>query len=77
MTTINISLPDKLKSQAQELVDSGFYASFSDLVRHALRQTVSKSKYDLMAEEAIRQEKSGEATVLRTHKEIKDFFKNL
>jgi Arc/MetJ-type ribon-helix-helix transcriptional regulator len=37
MKTINISLPDKLKSQADNLIKSGYYASFSDLVRTALR----------------------------------------
>jgi uncharacterized protein len=37
MTTINISLPDKLKKQADSLVKEGYYASFSDLVRSALR----------------------------------------
>lgn len=37
MATINVSLPDKLKSQADKLVKDGYYASFSDLVRSALR----------------------------------------
>jgi predicted nucleotidyltransferase len=38
MTTINISLPDKLKNFADQQINGGYYASFSDLVRTALRQ---------------------------------------
>ena len=74
MTTINISLPDKLKTQAQSLVDEGFYTSFSDMVRDALRKIVSKNKYDMWADEAERDLKNGKATVLKNKKEIKEFF---
>jgi Arc/MetJ-type ribon-helix-helix transcriptional regulator len=42
MKTINISLPDKLKSQADNLIKSGYYASFSDLVRTAMREVMAK-----------------------------------
>ncbi len=44
MKTINISLPDKLKSQADNLIKAGYYASFSDLVRTAIRETITKPK---------------------------------
>jgi putative addiction module CopG family antidote len=77
MKTINISLPDKLKSQAQELVDRGFYASFSDLVRDALRRTVEKDKYDLMYEQAVEDVKNGDAVVMKTEKDIEDFVNSL
>jgi len=40
MKTINISLPDKLKTQADNLIRAGYYASFSDLVRTALRSVL-------------------------------------
>ena len=73
MTTINISLPDKLKDQAQELVKVGLYASFSDIVRDSLRRLVEKNKYDLLAEEAKEDLRKGRATVLRNKKEIKEF----
>lgn len=42
MKTINISLPDKLKTQADNLIRAGYYASFSDLVRTAIRQVMAK-----------------------------------
>lgn len=77
MNTINISLPTKLKEQAQKLVDAGFYASFSDLVRDSLRQMVYKSKYDLMLEEAIEDEKRGDAVVLKSKKDIDDYMNSL
>ena len=77
MTTINISLPEKLKSQAEELIEKGFYASFSDIVRHSLRNTVSKSRYDLLTELAIEEEKQGKLKVLKTPKDIDNFVKSL
>ncbi len=77
MTTINISLPEKLKTQAEELIQKGFYASFSDIVRHSLRNTVSKSRYDLMVEEVKEQEKQGKTIVLKTKKDIDEYFKNM
>lgn len=77
MTTINISLPDKLKDQAQELVKVGFYASFSDLVRDSLRQLVKRNRYDLLAEEAKEDLKKGRATVLKNKKEIEKYMKSI
>lgn len=38
MSTINISLPDKLKNVADQQIQAGYYVSFSDLVRTAIRQ---------------------------------------
>lgn len=74
MKTVNISLPIKLKKQAQELVDKGFYASFSDLVRDSLRQIVAKNKYDLMVEEARGDMKKGKGVLLKNKKDIDDYF---
>ena len=42
MTTINISLPEKLKKQADALIKQGYYVSFSDLVRTAIRRLIEK-----------------------------------
>lgn len=44
MKTINISLPDKLKTQADNLIRAGYYASFSDLVRTAIREVMAKQR---------------------------------
>lgn len=44
MKTINISLPDKLKSQADNLIRQGYFASFSDLVRTAIREVIGKQQ---------------------------------
>jgi len=77
MTTINISLPDKLKTKAQTLVDSGYYSSFSDMVRDALRRLVQKDKYTLWADDGMEDLKKGRATVLKNKKEIKKYFDNL
>jgi len=77
MSTVNISLPIKLRKQAQELVSRGFYASFSDLVRDSLRQVVAKSKYDLMAEEAKEDMKKGKGVLLKSQKDIDNYFNSL
>lgn len=77
MTTINISLPEKLKKDAESLIKDGFFVSFSDLVRHSLREIVSKSKYDLMFEETKKDIKSGKAVILKTPKDIDNYFKKL
>lgn len=71
MTTINISLPVQLKFQADNLIKQGYFASFSDLARTALRQPIQESGYDLMVKEAILENKRGESTVLKTKKDIK------
>ena len=52
MQTINISLPAKLQDQANSLVQEGHFASFSDLVRTAIRDLLGESQYDLWADEA-------------------------
>lgn len=44
MTTINISLPDVLKKEADVLIKRGYYASFSDLVRVAIRKLLTEHK---------------------------------
>lgn len=77
MSTVNVSIPDKLKNQAQELVEKGFYASFSDLVRDSLRKLVAQNKYDLWAEEAKEDLKKGKAKVLKSKKDIDEYFDSL
>lgn len=74
MNTVNISLPVQLKKQAQELVDRGFYASFSDLVRDSLRQIITKNRYDLLAEEAEKEMKEGKGVLLRDEKDVDGYF---
>ena len=77
MKTINISLPTKLKTEAQELVEGGYYASFSDLVRDSLRVAVSRNKYELMITDAIEDEEEGKGTLLKSKREIDNYFKAL
>ena len=77
MNTVNISLPVKLRKQAQELVDKGYYASFSDLVRDSLRQVITKSKYDLLADEAKRDMKAGKGFLIKNEKDLEEFFETL
>jgi len=48
MATINISLPDKLKKQADAAIADGYYASFSDFARTAFRQILRDYKLDQM-----------------------------
>lgn len=77
MDTINISLPSKLKSEADELIERGYFASFSDLVRTALRKVVKESEYDLLAEETKEEYRQGKAVVLDTPEEIEKFVRSV
>jgi Arc/MetJ-type ribon-helix-helix transcriptional regulator len=70
MDTINISLPSQLKNEADDLINRGYFASFSDLVRTALRQVVKNSEYDLLSQEAIMEHRNGNSTVLSTSEEV-------
>ena len=69
MSVANVSLPEKLKK--------GYYSSFSDIVRSALRDTVKESKYNLMADEAKEEYKKGNSVVLKTKEDIKKYMDSL
>ncbi len=75
MTTINISLPTQLKSQADTLVSQGHYASFSDLARTALRQIISQEKLNLWLKQTKNSESKNKAVVLNSDQDIDLFFK--
>lgn len=77
MTTINISLPDVLKKQADAVIADGYYASFSDLTRTALRQILRDHKLDRMVAEAKQEYKEGKGILLRTDKDIEEYFAKL
>lgn len=70
MDTINISLPTQLKAQADALIDQGHYASFSDIVRSALRLIIRTNHYDQLVQEAVEDYRLGKTKVLRTKKDI-------
>ncbi len=77
MVTINISLPDKLKEEGENLISAGFYASFSDLVRDSLRTSIEKANLDRLYAGAKEDERTGKATILKSKKDIDNFFKKL
>jgi len=77
MATINISLPTQLKSEAEELVENGLYVSFSDLVRDSIRKLIADAKYDLLYLQTKKDYKNGKATVLKSQKDIDDYFEKL
>jgi len=77
MQTINISLPEKLKIQADSLIKEGYFASFSDLARTALRNIIENETYDTMAKVALDEYRKGKSTVLRTHENIDEYVDNV
>lgn len=77
ISTINISLPKKLKEAADALVAGGEYASFSDLARTALRQIILDRKYKLMIDEARREHALGLSTVINNKEELDTYLKQL
>ena len=77
MATINISLPEQLKKEAETLVGAGYYVSFSDLVRDSLRRIVDVSRYDRWYKEAKQDEKDGRAVIIKSRKDIANYFNKL
>jgi len=77
MDTINISLPKMLKTLAEEEIKKGYYASFSDLVRSSLRKTLLESEYDDLLKETKKEYKAGKGIVLKTKKDIDNYFESL
>lgn len=77
MTTINISLPDVLKKEADAAIKAGYFVSFSDLTRTALRQMLRDYKLDRMVAEAKADYKAGRGTILRSKKDIEEYFAKL
>lgn len=77
MTTINISLPDKLKKQADRLVSDGTYSSFSDLVRTGLRKLFWEYELDMAFEKTKRDYLSGRANVLENKQDIDNYLERL
>lgn len=77
MVTINISLPEKLKKDADKLVKAGQYVSFSDLVRDSLRNSIEAKELDRLYLEAKRELKSGKAVVLKNKEDIDRYMKSI
>lgn len=76
MDTINISLPSQLKGQADELIHQGHFASFSDLVRTALRKIIAESQYDVLIREALKEHAKGKTTVLTSAADIRRYIRS-
>jgi Arc/MetJ-type ribon-helix-helix transcriptional regulator len=77
INTINISLPNQLKLQAESLINAGYYASFSDLARTAIRNILSVNQNDLWADEAESEMKSGKTKILKNQKEIDSYLDSI
>ena len=66
-------MPTKLKEEADLLVSGGHYASFSDLVRTALRQVIVDRKYKVMIEEAKKEMSLNKNKILEGQKDSDAF----
>ena len=77
MKTINITIPEKLKDDAQSLVRLGYYASFSDLTRSAIRRLIQIDDLDKILLETKKDQKNNKATVLTSEKDIDTFFETI
>jgi len=77
-TTVNVSLPEQLKKQAQQLIENGHFVSFSDLTRSALRRLVADQKdYDKLAQIAWKEYDEGKAVVMNSKADIENFVHSL
>lgn len=76
MNRVTISLPVKLKKETKKLIDKGYYASFSDAVRAALRIIIEKNRNDLLAKKAVKEFKQGKALILADEEDIDKYMNN-
>jgi Arc/MetJ-type ribon-helix-helix transcriptional regulator len=65
MTTLNISLPEKLRDQVNGLVKKGHFASVSDAIRTALRDMVLSEQLDGWVKDAKKDERTGGAVIIK------------
>jgi putative addiction module CopG family antidote len=77
MATINISLPTQLKAQADEMVEMGFYSSFSDVIRDALRKLFEKDPYENLIKQVKSEYAAGKSVVVETDKDLDKLFESL
>jgi len=64
-----------LKDKADSFVSEGYYASFSDIVRTALRDLISSIHYERIASETMKQYASGKTKALEANKDIDAYIK--
>jgi len=75
--TVNVSLPTELKKEADKLVANGNYASFSDIVRASLRQSIRNKKYNDLFEQAKQDVAMGKTKELVGREGIDSFINDL
>jgi len=73
INTINISLPSQLKTDSEKLVKNGQYASFSDLVRTALRKLIEETNYNNLSNQAKKEFIQGKSFILKNSKSIDNY----
>ena len=74
ISTINVSLPSKLKLAGDKLVSEGYFASFSDLVRVAMRGLIDVN-LEILTEEAIVDFHAGKTKALNSQTDIDEYLK--
>lgn len=75
--TINISLPVQLKLQADQAINNGHFASFSDLVRTGIRKLLNNDRYEQMWQEAKIDHVNNNTKVLKNKQDINKYFKDI
>ncbi|HCC84212.1 MAG TPA: hypothetical protein DEP87_00795 [Candidatus Pacebacteria bacterium] len=71
MYITNISLPPKLRDSAQVLINQGYYASFSDLVRDSLRQLLERQNLTQEIYQVKQDLTTGAAKTIASTQELK------
>lgn len=90
---VTISLPKSLYNQGRNLIDKGFFSNFSDLVRSGIRNEFKEIQplikdFDELAiysdkkllagvKQSVKEAKAGKGKVLKSEKEMDDYFEAL
>ncbi len=75
--TINISLPAQLKIQADQAINDGHFASFSDLVRTGIRKLLNNDRYEQMWQQAKTDHVNNDTKVLQNKEDINKYFNEI
>jgi len=53
MKTLQVELPDQMAHEVKDAVETGRFADAADVVRAALREFISRRRYELMEQQQL------------------------
>lgn len=77
MTSINISLSERLKSSAEGLISSGRYSTLSKLAQKAIERLIQIEDLDNILSDSKKAYKKGVAVTVSSKRDLSSYFAQL